>query len=206
MSKQRRMNRFYACVRAIATPIVKLLFWYKAHGVENIPLEGGAVVCCNHTSVSDIAFLIVTCPRQIYFMGKQEIFKNPLIAWFMRKMGVFGVDRKSGGAAAIETAKRIVNEGKLLGIFPEGTRNHQGRPGKAKSGVAVIAAQTGAPVVPSAVYHKSTGLPIFQKNTIRYGKPIPAEDFQMADMSRSEFRRITELIMGKITELWEAGH
>ena len=206
MSKERRMTRFYGFWRAVATPIVKLLFPYKARGVENIPLSGGAVLCCNHTSVTDIAFLIVSCPRQIYFMGKAEIFKNPIIAWFMRKMGVFPVDRKKGGAAAIETAKRIVEEGKLLGIFPEGTRNHQGRPGKAKSGVAVIAAQTGATVVPSAVYHKTTKLPLFQKTTMRYGVPVAAEEFCMADMSRAELRRITELIMSKITILWEAGH
>ncbi len=206
MSKQRKMTPFYAFWRAVATPIVKVLFWYKAVGVENIPAEGGAVLCCNHTSFTDVAFLVASCPRQIHFMGKAELFKNPLVAWFMRKMGVFPVERKGGGAAAIETAKRIVNEGKLLGIFPEGTRNHLGRPGKAKSGVAVIAAQTGATVVPSAVYHKTTGLPLFQKTTMRYGKPVPAEDFHMADMSRAELRRITELIMSKITELWEAGH
>lgn len=204
--KQRKMTPFYGFWRALATPIVKVLFWYKAYGMENIPAEGGAVLCCNHTSVTDIAFLVVSCPRQIHFMGKAEIFKNPLIAWFMRKMGVFPVDRKGSGAAAIEAAKAVVNDGKLLGIFPEGTRNHQGRPGKAKSGVVVIAAQTGAPVVPSAVYHETTGLPIFQKSTLRYGKPMPAEEFQMQDMSRGELRRVTELVMSKITELWEEGH
>ena len=206
MKKQRRMTPFYAFWRALATPIVMALFWYKSRGKENIPAEGGAVLCCNHTSMTDIAFLVVTCPRQIYFMGKAELFKNPLIGWFMRKMGVFPVDRKSGGAAAIETAKRIVNEGKLLGIFPEGTRNHEGRPGKAKSGVAIIAAQTGAPVVSAAVYHKTTGLPIFQKSTMRYGKVISPEEFAMQDMSRAEIRRITEFFMAKITELWEEGH
>lgn len=206
MKKQRRMTPFYAFWRALATPIVMALFWYKSRGKENIPAEGGAVLCCNHTSMTDIAFLVVTCPRQIYFMGKAELFKNPLIGWFMRKMGVFPVDRKSGGAAAIETAKRIVNEGKLLGIFPEGTRNHEGRPGKAKSGVAIIAAQTGAPVIPAAVYHKTTGLPIFQKSTMRYGKVIFPEEFAMQDMSRAEIRRITEFFMAKITELWEEGH
>ena len=206
MSKPRKMTPLYAAIRAIATPIVMLLFPYKAMGRENVPASGGAVVCCNHTSITDIAFLIVTCPRQIYFMAKAEIFRNPVIAWFLRKMGAFPVDRKGGGAAAVETAKKIVNEGKLLGIFPEGTRNHQGRPGKAKSGAAMIASQTSVPIVPSAVYHKTTKLPLFQKTTLRYGEAIPAEDFQMADMSRSELRRITELIMQKITELWEAGH
>lgn len=204
--KQRRMTPFYGFWKTLATPIVKVLFWHKAVGVENIPKEGGAVLCCNHTSVTDIAFLVVTCPRQIYFMGKKEIFKNPIIAWFMRNMGTFAVDRQGGGAAAIETAKRLVSEGKLVGIFPEGTRNHQGRPGRAKSGAVVIAAQTGAPVVPGAVYHETTGLPIFQKSTMRYGTPISPEEMQLEDMSRGELRRVTELIMRKITLLWEAGH
>ena len=200
------MSCFYAFWKTVATPIVMLLFPHKAYGKLNIPKTGGAVLCCNHMSVTDIAFLVVSCPRQIHFMGKKEIFKNPLIAWFLKKMGAFSVDREGGGAAAIETAKSLVNQGKIVGIFPEGTRNHTGRPGRAKSGAVVIAAQTKVSVVPASIYHKTTGLPIFQKTTVRYGEPIPPEEINIEDMSRSELRRVTELVMERITSLWEVGH
>lgn len=88
--------------------------------------------------------------RHVYFMAKEEIFKNRLATWFFAKqLGAFPVKRGAGDTGALDTARRIVEEGKLLGIFPEGTRSKDGRLGRAKSGAALIAAQTGASVLPS---------------------------------------------------------
>ena len=200
------MDRFYRVMRTIAFAILGPLFPYRVEGRENIPKNGGAVLCCNHTSASDIWLLGLSCPRQIFFMAKVQVFKNPLFGWFIRRLGAFPVDRDKSGFSAVEKAKEIVLSGKLLGIFPEGTRNHAGRPGKAKAGAMFIASQTGAAVIPAAIYHKTTGLPIFRRSVIRYGKPIPPEEIAINGVDREGIRRATESVMNRITELWEAGY
>lgn len=202
------MSRYYAFVRAVGGFFVRLLYPFNVVGKENIPDgDGGYIVCCNHTSVLDIAFLVVTFNRQIHFMAKQEIFKNKLIGRFMRNMGTFPVSRGSatGAVGAVKAAIDVIKSGRIFGIFPEGTRNHDGRPKAAKSGVALIAASTGAAALPVSVYYQGKMHP-FKKVTLRIGKLIPAEDLKIEGRNRSELKRVSELIMSRITEQWEAGH
>lgn len=196
------MTAFYRVIRTLAWPLVRIVFRLKVVGVENVPKDEGIILCCNHTSMTDIAFLVVTCRRQIYFMGKEELFHNKILGAFFKAMGGFAVKRGSGGGEAIETGVNIIKDNKVMGIFPEGTRSKDGIPKNAKSGIAVIVSKTGAPVVPVSVYREGK-LRLFCKATIRYGKPIPAQELAMKDDSRAELKRVAELIMSKIVKLWE---
>lgn len=115
--------------------------------------------------------------RHVYFMAKEEIFKNRLSAWlFGKQLGAFPVKRGAGDTGALDTARAIVGDGRLLGIFPEGTRSRDGQLGRAKSGAALIAAQTGASILPVAIVTKNQKVKPFRRSRDVFGQPLtPAE-------------------------------
>ena len=200
------MTPFYRVMRAIVSVPVYLYFRIKKYGVHNIPKKGACIICCNHTSISDILFLGVLCPRQIYFMAKDELFKNKLLAWLFTKLGAFSVNRRTGDKGAINRAEEILSEGKILGIFPEGTRHPGEAPHKAKPGAAMLALTTKAPILPSAVYRDEGKVKFLQKVSFRFGTPISFEEYGSEDVGKTAIRRVSELITEKITELWEMKH
>ncbi len=193
---------FYSIIRLIVYPLVRLLFWVKITGRENIPKDGKVIICCNHISMIDVAALVIACPRPIHFMAKSELFKNKLLAWFLRKMNAFAVIRGSSGKDAIDHAVSLVKNGGILGIFPEGKRYHEGRPTKAKSGIAVILSMVDAPVIPTAICYK-TKPGIFCRAELSFGEPMKHELLEMKDNSRDELRRVSNTIMGGIIAEWE---
>lgn len=181
-------------------PAVRLLVRVKVIGQENLPPAGQPlVICSNHISNWDpIMLIVVQRKRHIHFMAKAELFKNRLFAWFFGKqVGAFAVHRGTGDTGAIDTAKRIVSEGKVMGIFPEGTRSRDGKLMRAKSGAALIVAQTGATVQPIAVVARDQRVRLFRRTLIVYGKPLsPAElhlDGEAPDI-RFASRRLMEVI------------
>lgn len=201
------MSVIYRIVKFIAPPIGKLLIRYKGYGKENIPKQGGIILCCNHTSMVDIAALILSCPRPICFMAKEELFRNPLLGWFFRKMGAFPIARGKGDTDAIEKAESIVRSGGILGIFPEGTRTKDpdGHPGKGKAGAAMIAAATGADVLPTCIIYDGykDKFRWFRPSRVYYGKVIKNEELQIKDNDRRQIRAAIEKIMGTISQMWE---
>lgn len=184
-----------------------IFFPTKVVGKENIPKNGGYIICCNHTHFLDVAFLVTYFKCYIRFMAKEELFRGKKSRWFMEKMGAFPVSRDSasGALSAIRTARKIIKNDVVLGIFPEGTRSKDGKPKKGKSGAAFIAASANAEIVPVSIYYEGK-LRLFRKVTMRIGKPIPKEELKADLKDRSELKRITGMIMGRITEQWEEGH
>lgn len=200
-----KTKKFYKTIRTIGKPLMKMLFRTKVVGTENIPKESGYILCCNHTHFMDVAFLIVSIPHIVCFMAKQELFHNKFAKWFLTKMGAFPVVRASGTAAsAIKRAEDIVLSGDVAGIFPEGTRSKDGRPKKAKSGVAIIASQANSPVLPVSIYYDGK-LKLFKKITVRIGELIPAEKLALQSNDRAELKRVSTMIMDTITAQWEEG-
>ncbi len=200
------MELFYKVLLNIVKPIAKLLFRIKVVGTENIPTDKGFILAANHTSFTDPVFIGISCKRQIYFMAKAELFKFPPFAWLFTKLGVFAVDRGKGDKTAISTAQNLVKEGKVLGIFPEGTRYLTGAPRKAKSGIAYIAMDTKSDILPVSVFREGK-IKLFSKTTIRFGQLIPYDSMTENDATdRSNIRNITTLVTEKITELWEMKH
>ena len=195
---------FYSFVRAVLTPFVRWFLRPTVSGRENIPSDAGFIICCNHQSMWDLFILVIDFPHQVSFMAKKEMFKNPISRWFFTKLGAFPVERGSGDKSAIKNAMDVLNKGSVLGIYPEGTRNKEGRPGKAKAGAAMLALNSGADVLPVAInYHGK--LSLFGKKTLNYGKIIKNETLSGgADkVGKTQIREATNTIMGEITKLWE---
>ena len=199
------MGGFYRFIRGLMIALSKTLFPCKVYGKENIPETGGFVLCSNHTSMSDVIFIIASNKRQVHFMGKAEIFDNKIMAFLYGKMGVFPVKRGAHDTSAVKYAEDLGKEGKIVGIFPEGTRRRDfGPPMQGKSGAVVIAASAGVPILPCAIYREGK-FRIFRKTVIRYGKPIENSELPDVKDGKNAIRAALARLMGDITELWRQG-
>lgn len=184
-------------------PIIWLFFPYKVSGREHIPRDSRPVmVCGNHISNWDPVFLMICQPRPVYFMAKAELFKNFLGRWILGGMfGAFPVHRGAGDTKALDTAVALLKQGKMVGIYPEGTRSKDGKIGRGRSGAALIASRTGADILPYATYIRGGKTRPFRRFHIRFGPVIPFSELKL-EGEQPDLRYATRLIMEKITELY----
>ncbi|MBA3338211.1 MAG: 1-acyl-sn-glycerol-3-phosphate acyltransferase [Geodermatophilaceae bacterium] len=189
-------------------PLLRVLFRPDVQGLENIPSKGPAILASNHLSFSDSIFLPLMVPRRVTFLAKSEYFtgkgiKGVLSRAFFAGAGQVPIDRTSATAAkdALDTGTRILNEGKLLGIYPEGTRSPDGRLYRGKTGLARMSLESGAVVIPVVMIDTEKIQPIgkkiprIHKVRIRIGVPL---DFSRYDgMSGDRFveRSMTDEVM-----------
>ena len=169
---------------------------------ENIPREkGGFIVASNHQKYDDPPLIAATFRGKLSFMAKSELFeKNKLFAWLIRRCGAFPVVRGGGDTAAIDRAVSDIKANRIFVIFPEGTRSKTGALSRGKSGVAIIAGQSGAPVVPVCIMYAPDGNK--HHAVIAVGKRIPAEELKIDDPTdRRRLRNVSKLIMDSIAEL-----
>lgn len=201
--------KLYNFIKTIFRPLVKLVYKMQFKGLENIPSDGTRyIVAINHTCALDPVF--AACPKQVpplHFMAKVELFKNPIAGWFMTHMYGFPVKRGKGDNSAIEYGEKIINEGHVMAICPEGKRikDKNGVPQRAKAGVAVIAKATNASVLPVAICCDGP-IKAGKHVTISYGKLITPEDMQFdkENFGPRDIRNAANLVMDNITALWEA--
>ena len=198
----------------ILGPWLRLIFRPQVEGRDNVPAEGPAIIASNHLSFSDSIFMPLMVRRKVTFVAKAEYFTGKGIKGFLTKMffvgtGTIPVDRSGGRAAqaAIDTGLRILREGRLFGIYPEGTRSPDGRLYRGKTGVARLALDSGAPVIPVVMLNSDeiqplgSKLPKIKRVRIRFGEPI---DFsRYAGMAGDRFieRAVTDEIMYELMEL-----
>lgn len=141
----------YWLVRGVLQPFFHLYFRMSRIGREHIPAEGAVIVAANHRSFLD-PFIIGTCARRpMYYVAKKELFRGRFVSAILRSLGAFPVDRGAGDADSMATARAVLERGDILLIFPEGTRIRPGALGNPKRGVARLALETGAPIVPVAI-------------------------------------------------------
>ncbi|MEV0898089.1 lysophospholipid acyltransferase family protein [Actinoplanes sp. NPDC049802] len=206
---------FYWLLKLVVLgPILRLVFRPKVEGLKNVPRSGPVILACNHLSFSDSIFTPLIVNRKVTFVAKAEYFTGKGIkGWFSRMFftgaGTIPVDRSGGEAAqaALNTLLRVLREGNIAGIYPEGTRSPDGRLYRGKTGVARLALESGAPVVPVALLNtdeiQPTGtlIPSVKRVRIRIGKPL---DFsRYADQRGDRFveRAITDEIMYELMTL-----
>lgn len=194
----------YKLVRLLAKPIIKVLYRYEIHNKNNLPKEGRFIVCPNHLSLVDCAFIVISQKRPIHFMAKEELFENKFLAFLLKALGVFPVSRGRGDMKAMNTANDILENGGVLGIFIEGTRSKDGNLLQPKAGVALIAHKTQTPVLPICITPKNGGkIKIFKKVIITCGEPISVDELGIVDGKGSEMRNAARLIMNRISEMRE---
>jgi len=206
---------FYWLLRwVLIGPLLRLIFRPRAHGVENVPEAGPAILASNHLSYADWLFMPVTLPRRVTFVAKAEYFtgKGPkgwLQRWFFSGSGQVPIDRSGAGAAegAMLSAKKVLAAGELFGIYPEGTRSHDGRLYRGKTGVARLSLETRVPVIPVAVLGTDVVAPpgkkfgTFTRPVVRFGKPLDFSRYEGMESDRYILRSITDEIMYEIMQL-----
>lgn len=198
--------KFYGFVKHVLGPFAKLLYKVKYKGIENIPEKGGYILAINHTSFIDP--ILVAIPKQaqtLHFMSKAELFNNPVMAWVVTHVYGFPVRRGKGDTTAIDYGVKILEEGHVMAICPEGKRmkDKDGVPQKAKAGVAVIAKATGADILPVAI-HSNGSISPFKGVTVSYGKLIKNSELGIEQGTPSEIKHAAGMVMNHITALWEA--
>lgn len=195
-------------------PLLRLFFRPRVEGLENIPATGGAILASNHLSFSDSFFLPLVCPRRITFLAKADYFNGKgFKGWFSRMfftgVGQVPIDRTGGLASedALATGLRILGEGKLLGIYPEGTRSPDGRLYRGKTGVARMALEADVPVIPVAMIDTEKIQPIGSKIPrimrvgIKIGTPLDFTRYQGLENDRFVLRSMADEIMYELMEL-----
>lgn len=195
----------YKIGRAICMVLIRLLFSIKIEGKENIP-QTGYILVANHRTNFDPLFVVSGICQQVCFMAKAELFRIPVAGRIIRGLGAFPVERGKGDTGAIDWAVNLIHSGRVLGMFPEGTRSLDGVPRRPKSGASIIAMQTGADLLPCAVcYGKKLGFRT--KVTIKYGKLIKNNElnFTPSKQATSEIKAASRLMMDRIIQLLE-GH
>jgi len=205
---------YWALKSVILGPLLRLFFRPWVEGLENVPTEGPVILASNHLSFSDSIFLPLVVPRRVTFMAKSDYFtgtgvKGRLTAFFFRGIGQVPVDRSGGAAsqAAIDTAMAILNEGHILGIYPEGTRSPDGHLYRGKTGVARMALEAGARVVPVAMIDTEKIQPpgkIFPKIMrvgIKFGPALDFSRYEGMEGDRFVLRSITDEIMYELMTL-----
>ncbi|MFE6701334.1 lysophospholipid acyltransferase family protein [Streptomyces sp. NPDC057718] len=205
---------YYVLKYVVLGPVLRLLFRPRIEGLEYIPEDGAAIVAGNHLSFSDHFLMPAIIKRRITFLAKAEYFTGPgikgrLTAAFFRSAGQIPVDRsgKDAGQAAIREGLGVLSKGELLGIYPEGTRSHDGRLYKGKVGVAVMAITAGVPVIPCAmlgtfeIQPPGQKLPKIKQVAIRFGEPLDFSRYAGMEDQKAAIRAVTDEIMYAILEL-----
>ena len=199
-----KRSPLYVIGSLLLLPFFKLLYLYRIKGKENLPKDGAYIVCSNHLSNADPVLLgLSQRKRQLNFMAKVELFKNPIASWVIRHLGAFPVTRGAGDGKAIGTAEEVVHGGNLLAIFIEGTRSKTGEFLRPKSGAAIIAYQTNTPVIPVCITPKNKKIKPFQRVTISWGKPMTPQELGLVNGSPEEYRSASRKIMDEIKTLRE---
>jgi 1-acyl-sn-glycerol-3-phosphate acyltransferase len=195
-------------------PWLWLVFRPQVEGREYLPDEGAAIIASNHISFSDSIFMPLMVRRKVTFVAKSEYFTGKGLKGFLTKLffkgaGTIPVDRSGGRAAqaAIDTGLRVLREGRLFGIYPEGTRSPDGRLHRGKTGVARLALESGVPVIPVAMLNADEIQPpgkIIPKITrakIRFGPPLDFSRYSGMSGDRFVERAVTDEIMYELMEL-----
>lgn len=187
--------------RIITNIVFKLFFRVEVINPERIPQEGPALLCANHNTILDMFFLGFRLKRWIHWMAKEELFRNPIAGHVLRKMGAFPIKRGTGDVSSIKNAYKLLEENKLVGIFPHGTRIDPSNieTMRVKPGAVMIAVNAGVPIVPATV---CGSYKIFSRMKVIFGDPFFIENKdkekklskqEMAELSKDIIRRVYSL-------------
>ena len=201
-------GKFYTFFRGVVRLPFFLVTRTHVHGAENEPRadEGPYIICANHTVFADPIFLCGAMKRQQpHFMAKKELFKIPVLGWLLKGLGAFPVDRKAGDVSAIKRGIALIEEGKCVGIFPQGHRNPglNPRETEVRHGIGMIASRTHATILPCYLAMPDYKYQFGKRVDIVIGKPIRYEEYASGQSGKAEYLAITEKVFDRICTLGE---
>ncbi|HIJ97322.1 MAG TPA: 1-acyl-sn-glycerol-3-phosphate acyltransferase [Desulfuromonadales bacterium] len=206
--KEPLITRFGYPVMKLFSPLVRRLWIAEVHGLENLPKHGPCLVASNHESFFDFILFIAAIDRKIHYLAAEKFFVHPFWKWMMAFMGCIRVDRYSTmNVKAYKEIAMVVKQGRLIGIFPEGTRSPDGKLMKAKPGVAHLAIRSGLPVIPVGmrgtyeIMSIRDKTPKFRKASIYIGKPLAFEALPEKLLDEHTMQRTADKIMLQIAAL-----
>ncbi|MCB0970860.1 MAG: 1-acyl-sn-glycerol-3-phosphate acyltransferase [Acidimicrobiales bacterium] len=201
------VGKLYPIAKAVLTPVFRAAWRFDLQGLDNVPSDGPAILCPNHTSVLDSFFVPALLPRRVTYVGKAEYMDDWKTRRLFPALGMIPIDREGGdaGERALATAQRILEQGELFGIYPEGTRSRDGRLYRGHTGPARLALRTGAPIVPIGISGAREVMPPDAKVpklrlpvTIRFGEPIDVRRYADRADDRMVLRQIIDEVMYEI--------
>ena len=193
----------YMKLHLLVAPMIRFFQRVTVTGVENIPSEGGFVLCSNHIAVRDVILLGVSSPRQLKFIGKKELFGIPILGSILKWLGAIKLDRGGADVAALKTAVNQVERGSIVAIFPQGHRRPGVNPAQTdrKNGAALIAYRSYADVIPACIKTTKNKFTFMCKKEIIFGKPIKYSDLGFVKGGKAEYEKATDIIFNEILKL-----
>ena len=193
----------YQVLKAIAGPIYRLIFGVRVKGKENIPREGGVLLCPNHIAAIDVISIGAVSPRQITCIAKKELFEVPLLGWLVKSLGAVKIDRGGADVGAIKTAIAAIENGRTVVLFPQGHRcpgvNIASTP--VKHGAGLIAYHAKCNVVPVCINVKGGKYGLFKRTEIIFGKPIEYSSLGFKEGGRDEYAAATKTVFDEVVRM-----
>ena len=208
--KAQGAGRAQTRARRVLAPIVRRLWSINVTGLENLPDEGPAILCPNHISFLDSAFLMAIVPRNISFVGKAEYMDSWKTKYLFPMMGMIPIDRSGGerSQAALDAAESVLRRGELFGMFPEGTRSRDGSLYKGRTGAARLALTVGCPIIPVGVTGTDLIQPpdakrpkLFKECHFHLGRPIKPDRYLREPEFHRACRSMIDEVMFEIREM-----
>lgn len=191
-------SKFFKLVYRVLKPVFSAFYLKTAEGLENLPKEGGFVLCINHISAWDPLFVAsrMDINRRVYYLAKKELFENKILRAFITWLGAIPVDRGNADLSAIRASLKVLKEGHGLAIFPQGTRSRDNSPTPMLSGASMIALRGGVPVIPCYI---DGPYRFMRRAAVRFGKPLDLSEFGRkcdAETLNEVTRRIEKAVWG----------
>lgn len=197
------MNKGYRFLQILLKPFYKIFYRMRVTGIENELPEGPCIICANHISMHDIFLIAVNLKRQIFFFAKKELFKNPLLAKFLRSFGTISVNRGTVDLHSITATIDVLRAGGYIGLFPQGTRmpGKELTPEDAKSGIGLMAYRAKSNILPVYIKTKNNRIRLFRPVTVMIGKPILYEELGFSHGGMAEYDAAARLIFERVLEI-----
>jgi 1-acyl-sn-glycerol-3-phosphate acyltransferase len=198
----------YRILKPLAVALMRLYFRLEVDGREHVPRAGPVLLVSNHLSVLDPPLIGGASPRELFFLAKEELFRVPVFGGFIRALNARPVKRDGPDSRALKTALRLLEEGRALLVFPEGTRSVEGRLGEGKPGAGMLAVMSEAPVLPVHISGTGRALPPGSaaprpaKVRVRFGPPLHFKA-EADDQRKERYREATREMMRAIAQLQE---
>ena len=193
----------YMKLHVFLAPFFRFVMRLKPKNLEQVPLDGGLIICSNHIHALDVLSIAATSPRQISFIAKKELFSIPILSWIIKKLGAVKINRDGNDVKAIKTSIALAESGKVISIFPQGHRYPGVDPKTTpiKHGAAMIAYHSKCDVLPVYISSKDAKYRFLRKIDVIYGEVIKYDDLGFTVGGRDEYEKASEIIYNKILSL-----